>query len=202
MFDQTSILKPNATQHDRAVEQSIRKAKPDLTSVATLMNPDTCPAHLLGWLAWAFSVDVWEASWPEATKREVIRAALPVHQRKGTRGAVVAALQSQGFGAELIEWHEYNGTPHTFRITVFVGQDKYFDHTSPPKLRDIVDATKPLRSHYDMTFTVKVDQQIRVGAHASIGGVVRTLALKPTDQTERSRTTLAAISRRGGVHHT
>lgn len=31
-------------------------------SIRELWNPDTCPANLLPWLAWAFSVDRWMKS--------------------------------------------------------------------------------------------------------------------------------------------
>lgn len=41
-------------------------------SIRELWNPDTCPANLLPWLAWSFSVDRWDDKWPEATKRAVI----------------------------------------------------------------------------------------------------------------------------------
>lgn len=29
-------------------------------SIRELWNPDTCPANLLPWLAWSFSVDRWD----------------------------------------------------------------------------------------------------------------------------------------------
>lgn len=32
-------------------------------SIRELWNPDTCPANLLPWLAWAFSVDRWDEKW-------------------------------------------------------------------------------------------------------------------------------------------
>ncbi|EJW4415631.1 phage tail protein I [Escherichia coli] len=52
--------------------------------IRELWNPDTCPANLLPWLAWAFSVDRWDEKWPEATKRAVIRDAYFIHCHKGT----------------------------------------------------------------------------------------------------------------------
>ncbi len=48
-------------------------------SIRELWNPDTCPANLLPWLAWSFSVDRWDDKWPEATKRAVIRDAYFIH---------------------------------------------------------------------------------------------------------------------------
>lgn len=113
MFDLPTILKPNATEHDHALEQAIRKGKPDLTPVAKLMNPETCPADLLMHLAWSFSVDVWDGAWSEGTKREVIKQSLPVHRVKGTLRAVKDALAAAGYGdAEVIErygWERYDG---------------------------------------------------------------------------------------------
>lgn len=32
-------------------------------SIRELWNPDTCPANLLPWLAWSFSVDRWDDKW-------------------------------------------------------------------------------------------------------------------------------------------
>ncbi|MGX5089128.1 phage tail protein I [Enterobacter sp. UPMP2052] len=33
--------------------------------VRKVKNPDTCPAHLLPWLACKFAVDSWEEAWTE-----------------------------------------------------------------------------------------------------------------------------------------
>ena len=61
-----------------------------------LWNPDNCPANLLPWLAWAFSVDRWDESWPEETKREVIRSAWFIPAHKGTIGAVRRVVEPLG----------------------------------------------------------------------------------------------------------
>ncbi|MAY75219.1 MAG: phage tail protein I [Phycisphaerae bacterium] len=154
MSDLPTILKPNATEHDRALEQAIRKGKPDLTPIAKLMNPDTCPAHLLGWLAWAFSVDVWEATWSEATKREVINRSIAIHRIKGTAGAVRRALGTIGFRTDISEWFEHGGTPHTFRIDAF-GDDIFAaGFQISAELVDMVtlliENVKPVRAHFTL----------------------------------------------------
>ncbi len=61
-------------------------------SIRELWNPDTCPANLLPWLAWSFSVDRWDDKWPEATKRAVIRDAYFIHCHSWPVVAVVAAI--------------------------------------------------------------------------------------------------------------
>lgn len=69
-----------------------------------LWNPATCPVDLLPWLAWAFSVDEWDADWPEATKRAAIAASISIHRRKGTVASVREALRAFGYGdAQIIE---------------------------------------------------------------------------------------------------
>lgn len=114
MFDQSALLKPNATPAETAAKDVIADSAPDLTPVARLMNPDTCPAELLVYLAWALSVDVWDSNWSEETQRNVIRTSLAIHRRKGTIGAVQDALAAAGYGdAQIVEryaWEFYDGT--------------------------------------------------------------------------------------------
>lgn len=66
-------------------------------SIRELWNPDTCPANLLPWLAWSFSVDRWDDKWPEATKRAVIRDAYFIHCHKGTIGAIRRVVEPLGY---------------------------------------------------------------------------------------------------------
>lgn len=163
-----SILKPNATPHEHALEQAIQKGKPDLTPIAQLMDPETCPAELLGWLAWAFSVDVWETTWTEATKREVIRRAIDVHRVKGTGGAVRRALASIGLGSVISEWFEHGGAPHTFLIDVGV-EDVFaagflIDPDLVAEVDQVIRNVKPVRSKYELT----------IGEGMEAAGYVRT----------------------------
>lgn len=98
---------------EEALEKAVRAIDPDLVPVGTLLNPDQCPAPLLGWLAWAFSVDFWDSGWPEEEKRAVLRDAIAVHRRKGTVGGVKRALRAAGYGdAEIVErygWDFHDG---------------------------------------------------------------------------------------------
>lgn len=169
MFDLPTILKPNATDHDRALEQAIRKGQPDLTPIAKLMNPDTCPAHLLGWLAWAFSVDVWEATWSEATKREVIKRSITIHRIKGTAGAVRRALGTIGFRTDISEWFEHGGDPHTFRIDAF-GDDIFaagfqIDAELLEMVTTLIENVKPVRAH----FALRIGESFNVTTTAKVG---------------------------------
>jgi phage tail P2-like protein len=73
---------------------------------------------LLPWLAWALSVDSWNADWPEAIKRVVIAESVVVHRHKGTIGALRRAIGALGHGIQVSEWHQYNGQVYRFRLDV------------------------------------------------------------------------------------
>lgn len=131
------------------------------TPLRDLWRPDSCPADLLPWLAWTLSVDVWDPSWTEATKRGVIAASIDVHRHKGTRSAVVSALRSAGLGdAQLIErdaatlhdgavLHDGNETyaaaGHWAEYRVVLARP--LSITQAAVAREIIEAVAPLRSH-------------------------------------------------------
>ncbi|MEH6522308.1 phage tail protein I [Sulfitobacter sp.] len=158
MSDLLSLLPTNRTATEAALEQAIREGQPDLTPIAKLMNPDICPEEHLGWLAWAFSVDVWNPDWSVAVKRETIRTSIKVHRVKGTRGAVRRALESIGFRTDISEWFEHGGDPHTFRVDAY-GDDVFaagfqVDLDLLELVTRMIESLKPVRSH----FTLRIGQ--------------------------------------------
>lgn len=92
-----SLLPPNATPLERAVERTTAPLGDIPVPISTVWDPETCPAPLLPWLAWAYSVDVWDSSWSERTKRAVIAAAYDVHRHKGSVWSVEEAIRAAGF---------------------------------------------------------------------------------------------------------
>lgn len=102
----SSLLPPNASALDRAAEAVITDR---LEAIAqphrALWNPNTCPVALLPWLAWALSVDEWDAEWPEARQREAVLTAVELNRKRGTPWAVLRALAVHGFpDCEIIEY--------------------------------------------------------------------------------------------------
>ncbi len=148
MSDAATLLPPNATPLQRALEQvEILRQALIAAANAGLWNAATCPLAVLPWLAWAFSVDVWDPAWPEPKKRDVVAASLGVHRRKGTRGALERALAAVGHPTRVVEWWEETpapADPYTFRVEVGVD-----DGCTLPELRLIqaqILAAKNLRS--------------------------------------------------------
>lgn len=155
MSDFPSLLPPNASDALCATEQTLAERKDGLIApIGTLWNADTCSVDLLPWLAWSFSVEVWDHAWPERIKRQVIRDAVQVHQVKGTRRSVEIALASLEIRSDLVEWFEDGSDPHTFRLDAFA--DAIFDagFQIDPKLHalvtDLIETVKPVRSHFTL----------------------------------------------------
>lgn len=105
------LLPPNATKQERDISLAVDRL-PDVP-IKTLWTPATCPEAQLPWLAWALSVDEWDAAWPVETKRQVVAASIEQHRRKGTVGALRRALQRLGYEVEI---DEATGVAYTFRL--------------------------------------------------------------------------------------
>lgn len=141
-----SLLPLNSTPLERAVEAA---SSEDLkVTLRTLYNPDTCPANLLYQLAWAWSVDRWDDTWPEAIKRSVIRSSFYVHAHKGTIGALRRVVEPFGYLIEVIEWFKATppAVPGTFALKIGVSEAGISEQTYQ-ELTWLIDDAKPLTRH-------------------------------------------------------
>jgi phage tail P2-like protein len=94
----TTLLPPNATPQERALEGAAARISDVPADVRSVWNPDTCPAGMLPWLAWAYNVDEWDASWPAEFQRQTIRDAFVLQRKKGTVGSIRRAITNAGYG--------------------------------------------------------------------------------------------------------
>lgn len=169
-----SLLPHNATAQERALETAVGPPLFPKAPLREIWDPDRCPAELLPWLAFAMSVDEWDPTWPEEAKREVIRRSFAVHQRKGTRGAVLSSLAAVFGSAQVSEWFEFGGRPHTFRVRIS-GSVKA--SRSIARASEIARQNKPVRSHLealevvspaDVSLTLGLAVQTRVDRRAHV----------------------------------
>jgi len=169
-----SLLPPNASALERAAEQMMARLSRIPTPLADLWNPDTYPAPLLPWLAWAVSVDHWQATWPESIKRQLIRSALSVARHKGTVASLREVIASFGGTMHLVEWWQTDppGAPHTFELILTLsGQDG--SPTSAAFVDEVIAAVrrvKPARSHF--TFTQGLQAHARIQLISAARGAV------------------------------
>lgn len=165
------LLPHNATAQERAISEAVARLGAVPTPIRDVWNADTCPPALLAWLAWAFSVDQWDASWTVAQQREVIRRSVEVHRYKGTIGAVRDALAALLIDAQVQEW--FNQTPaadpYTFRLLLEVDQAG-IDQATAAALLGVIERTKNLRSHLaEVALTVRSVGGPHVVAAAGVG---------------------------------
>lgn len=192
-----SLLPPNSTPLERTLERATAPAL-DPEVIRTLWNPATCPAHLLPWLAWALSVDEWDDSWDEATQRRVIAASIVIHRRKGTVGAVRAALASLGHASTLIEWWQLQprGVPHTFIAEVQI-DNRGMDDALLAALERQINRAKPERSHHMLRLIARSTAQLHVGCAVLSG---ETVEIRPWQMTRLDVQPAALHAGIGGQH--
>lgn len=162
------LLPSSATAQERSLSETTARLSDVPVMVRQSWNPDTCPAALLPWLAWALSVDEWDTTWSEQEKRDVIKASFSIHKHKGTIGAVRRALTPLGYLIEVVEWWETTpkGDPYTFSIVMGTGS-KPVTADLYEKAERIVLTYKNLRSHLK-SLTVKADVRGSMYAGAAL----------------------------------
>lgn len=147
----SDLLPSNASDQERAISEAIERAGAVPVVVREVWNPDTCPSAILPWLAWAFSLDEWNPNWSDEQKRGAIKAGIAVHQRKGTIGALRAALNGLGLNLKLTEWFQKApmGNPYTLSVDIVVEQEPIGGLEDFNRIEAVVESTKNLRSHLD-----------------------------------------------------
>lgn len=155
------LLPASASKQERDISLSTARVADVPVPLRTLWNPQTCSLELLPWLAWALSVDTWDANWSETIKRAVVANAIPIAKLKGTKKAVKDALAALAAGTVMVEWFEKDpvGTPHTFTVNIVSNDVSLAMQAS---LASEIDRTKPLRSHYDIVFGVATEGSINI----------------------------------------
>lgn len=173
-----SLLPPNATRLERALEDATARIGDITAPIDTLLDPAAIDADWLPWLAWALSSDSWDADWTEAVKRQAVAESIALHRIKGTRLSIETVLARFDRLARVVEWHETTprGAPHTFDIVLPL----VVDGTAPGGTRTTaafanaiireVSRVKPLREH--MRFV----QSLQAAGSVGIQGVARATA--------------------------
>lgn len=122
----SDLLPPSATPYERALASASERIESLPVIYRQLWNPDTCPLEFLPYLAWSFSVDEWDESWPEHIKRQTVKDSLYQHRIKGSRQSIENAIAAFNAQARIIEWWEQNpkAEPHTFEVWLNATQNE------------------------------------------------------------------------------
>lgn len=155
MSSTPSLLPPNATPLERAVEAAEAQILRMVMLHALLKDPYRCPEKFLPWLAWELSLDTWDSNWPLRIKRQRIASAIDIQRHKGTVGSVRNVIESFGGSVVIREWWETSppGRPHTFELLLILSGRPGVE-ASAKYVEDViaeVNRTKPVRSHFTFT---------------------------------------------------
>lgn len=198
MTDKISILPASVSELERSLEIALARIEDVQIPIATLWDPWKCPLDVLPFLAWALSVDMWRADWPENVKRRIVASSLSVHRRKGTRSAVEQALRDLGVTVDLVEW--FQTTPPakrgTFDVTAWVNENitsepGYLNQALYDQLRQAVNNAKNTRSHYTFKVGAKFGSN-QIGVADAITGLA-ALARRSADSIQEPLESRASI---------
>lgn len=183
----TSILPPNSTRTERALERQSMRLDTMVLDAAKLWNPATCPAAFLPWLAWALSVDDWDSTWSVDHQREVTAASIAVHQRKGTLWSIRRQLEAMGYGdCEITEhWQTVVGAPWVVGDATPVGWQSLVGGSW------IVGDATPVGGNHWAEYWVKVRQPI---TPAMVSAIARRLATVAPARCHLTKITVDAVT--------
>lgn len=179
----SQLLPHNSTQLERALATACDLGI-DPEIIRGVADSARCPVNFLPWLAWAMSVEGWEAADTEEQQRALIRQSIPIHKHKGTVGAIRRVLKAVGVTATYKEWTQIPGAvPYSFELIAWANDNRPGEGTilSPQlfqRLRALIDATKNERSHYQLKLGARFDSTLGL-ANASQVQVLDRRTLDP-----------------------
>ena len=171
-MNDTRLLPVGSSPLEVAAARACAEIENTPVPLRRLWSPDNCPANLLPWLAWAFSVDRWDENWPETTKRDVIRAAWFIHAHKGTIGAVRRVVEPLGYLINVSEWWETNDPPGTFRLDIGVLETGITEEMYYEMERLIADAKPASRHLIGLTIIQDIPGYLYTGALTYDGDII------------------------------
>jgi phage tail P2-like protein len=179
-----SILPANLADLERDLDAALSRIELVEIPISVLWDPWQCPLDVLPYLAWAVSVDMWRTDWSEQTKRRVVAGSLDLHRIKGTRPAVLKALESIGLNVELTEWFEASpkAQPGTFSLVAWAnsnlsqGQAGVLNDVVYEQVFAVVNNAKNTRSHYTFKAGAKFGPN-----HFGVGSAIRSAGVTRHD---------------------
>lgn len=188
-----SLLPPNATRLERALEAGTARLGDVTAPIETLVDPATIAANALPWLAYGLSVDFWDTAWSEAMKRRAVAESIAQHKIKGTRASVEHVLGRVDALAMVLEAYEDPArlAPHTFEVhlpLVTAAGAAGGERANAAIVDDIiaqVTAVKPLREHLTVVQSLSLSSGVGMQGEVRLAGYTRDDADLLIDESPR-----------------
>ncbi|WP_036124698.1 phage tail protein I [Lysinibacillus sphaericus] len=150
MTDLTKLL-PYSLQNDpftvaltEAFEIQITQLYDEFRAISNLYLLKDAPSLLVDFLAFEKHVDFYEGLSLEE-KKNVVRNALHVHRKKGTKFALLRVFELLNLDGKIEEWYEYDGDPYYFKASIDVS-DRGVDDATIQLLERLIKTYKNNRS--------------------------------------------------------
>lgn len=78
---------------------------------------DELPEQMLDELAWELNIDWYKDTMSVSVKRATIKMARLIKEHRGTKWAVEQLVSSIFGSGTVVEWYEYGGKPHHYKVT-------------------------------------------------------------------------------------
>lgn len=135
-----------------ALDPELKQVTQSISNEYILSRLDELPENVIDLLAWELHVDFYDLAKTLRMKRDAVRGSLLWHMKKGTRWAIVKALDMIGIDAEVIPWYEYNGIPYAFKVHGVL-RDEYYTQMGVDDITNLirraVNEAKSARSYLD-----------------------------------------------------
>ena len=136
----------------RTIDPQLQEVSQSIREAFIVSRIDELPENVIDLLAWQWHVDFYEPDLPLETKRELVLESIRWHRKKGTKSAIISALEKLGFVPTIKEWYEpeLQTEPHTFSVRGYYKNDQidvdFLGDQTHEILERIIEATKPARS--------------------------------------------------------
>lgn len=200
MTDLTKLL-PYSLQNDpftvaltEAFEIQITQLYEEFRAISNLYLLKDAPSLLVDFLAFEKHVDFYEGLSLEE-KKNVVRNALHVHRKKGTKFALLRVFELLNLQGRIEEWFEYGGDPYYFKARIDVS-DKGVDDTTIRLLERLIKTYKNNRSWLevlDIILTSKKNK-IHIGTATLTGEEIVVYPYTITNLSTNAKINVAAAN--------
>ncbi len=162
-------------------ESMLQPIESRIAHLPLYFDPQMAPAEFLPWLGSWLGL-VLDERWPEARRRELIRSAVTLYRRRGTRRGLLEYLRLLGEEVDIVEHfgdglrlgsgatlgpHAVlgkGGSPHRFTVIMHLPQS-LSQEEEPERVRiarSIIEAEKPVHTEYELQVEYDRAQELSV----------------------------------------
>ena len=192
-----------------AIDPELLNVSQDIREAFIISRINELPEEVLDLLAWQWHVDFYDIAHTLETKRAMVLKSISWHRKKGTRGAILEALDMLGVEAKFTSWQDLQdegAQPYTFVIDAKLTRDFWerVDWTKPTQtIRRAIEDSKAARSWMSRLYIYmesKAEHNLTIGAGV-FQGTHHELAFVPKTYSEDSQIITIGTGTFQTTHH-